>query len=105
MSLEQTAAHLCNCEEASSLLDSPHQVLLTSSQELGPGGHEGAMHYTLICALDALLLLLHETLQRAQVCPCQKMFEVGKGLERMYCDTHDACRAAAMQSGTITYKV
>ena len=101
MSGGQAEAHLCNREEASSMLDSPHQVLLTGSQELGPGGHWGSMHYMTLCTLGSLLLL-HEGLQRAQVCHDHRMPRVGKGLALTCCITHDACGALAMQSWTVT---
>ena len=83
------------------MLDGPHKVLLISSQKLGLGGHRGSMHCTLTCTLESLLLL-HEGLQRAQVCHDQKMPRVGKSLAKTCCITHDACGALAMQSWPIT---
>ena len=62
------------------MLDSPHQVLLTGSQEFGPGGHRRSMRCTL-----GSLLLLHEGLQRAQVCHDQRMPGWRKGLKVIYC--------------------
>ena len=96
MSGGQAEAHLSNREEASSMLDGPHQVLLTGGQEFGPGGHRRSMHCMPLCTLGSLLLLLlHEGLQRAQVCHHNRMPRWRKGLKVIYCITHDACRALA----------